>query len=393
MDPIILAQLGLLDNNIYSIVASFVIFLLLFLLYPRMMLSQIMWKLEKIAIELEGMSEKSKIFMLKEISKNPDKKTRDSVSRFFEFFFIQPVSLDPLGSVQRFDHIITAQKDRFKYFVNQVAPDADEEKKANIMMGFAAGIALYDLTKIVRHFIELVRKNKSFQIAMILQMQMPMIESIAKSLYKGNRALAKGNPIGDGIGPLVAATLLGNQKTTEIEEDIVMGKAVVEGRNLFVLKAKGPGGRIGAPGKAVEKIINTVKISRVISVDAAAKLEGEKTGSIAEGVGVAMGGPGVERSYIENVVVKKNVPLDSIIVKMSQEEAITPMKKSIKDAVPEVLETIKRNVMMAKKGDNIVLVGVGNTSGVGNSKKDAKETDEWVEKNHKRLESLKKKKK
>lgn len=364
----------------------FLIFMMFF--YPRFMVSQIMWKLEKSARELELLSSKARKIVTKEITDNPDKTVKDSIERFFEFFIISPVQLDTYGIVGKLDHILKNQKDRFSYFVGQIAPDASPEKKANIEMGLAGGIAVYEISKIVRHYVELVRKTKSIQIAMILQMQMPLIERMAIAMYKGTNTLVKGMPIGDGLGPLVVADLIGSSKVKEIEEGIIMAETKLDGRNVFVMKAKGPGGRIGYPGKAVEKIVKEHKISRVITVDAAAKLEGEKTGSLAEGVGVAMGGPGVERSYIENVVVKKNIPLDSIVIKMSQEEAIMPMRKSIKDAIPKVRESIKRSMERTKKGDSIIIVGVGNTSGVGNSKKDNEKTKKWVDEHDKKLKRM-----
>jgi hypothetical protein len=364
----------------------FLLFMIFF--YPRFMVSQIMWKLEKSARELESLSSKAKRIVVGEITKKPDKVLRDSVDRFFEFFVITPVSLDPFGIVGKFDHILQNQRERFRYFVRQVAPEADPEKRASLEMGLAGGIAVHEIAKIVRHYVELVRKTKSIQIAMILQMQMPLIERIARAMFRGTNALSKGNPIGDGLGPLVVAELIGDSKTEGIEEEIVMANIRLDGREVFALKATGPGGRIGRPGKAVEKVICKNKIARVITIDAAAKLEGEKTGSIAEGVGVAMGGPGVERSYIEDIVVKKNIPLDSIIVKMSQEEAIMPMRKAIKDSLPAVRESIKRSLERTKRGDKIIIVGVGNTSGIGDSGKDALKVGKWVDSYERRLKRM-----
>jgi len=361
-----------------------------FFFYPRLMLSQIMWKLERTAEELESMSRDAKKFITLEISKKPDKKLKDSVSRFFEFFVITPVSLDPFGIVKKFDLIIQNEKQRFSYFVDQVSPGMEKEKKANIQMGLAGGIEMHMIAKIVRHYVEIIKQTKSYQIALMIQMQLPLVERIAKAVLKGTKTLARGEPVGDGVGPLVIAKLMDN-KTEEIEEDLLMSKVKIEGRNCFVMKAKGPGGRLGRPGKGVEKIMKKNKISRIITIDAAAKLEGEKTGSIAEGVGVAMGGPGVERSYIEDVAIKNNVPLDSIIVKMRPEEAIMPMRKAVKDAVPGVMDSLKDSLNRSKKGDNVIIVGVGNTSGVGNSKKEAKKTDEWVEKHEKKIKAMKKK--
>jgi hypothetical protein len=375
----ILSQLIGAGDNWTSWLFFLVFWGIFFFFYPRLMLTQIMWKIERTAEEFEAMADETKKFMVLQVSKNPDKKLRDSVANFFEFFAITPVSLDPYGIVKKFELVIQNEKERFHYFVNQVAPDADPERKANIEMGFAGGIEMYTIAKIVRHYVELIKETKSYQIALIIQMQLPLIEKIAKAVYEGTKSLARGEPVGDGLGPLVIATLMGDKKSEEIEEDIIMTEVAIDGRKCFVMKARGPGGRLGRPGKAVEKIMKKHKIARIITIDAAAKLEGEKTGSIAEGVGVAMGGPGVERSYIEDIAVRTSTPLDSVIVKMKSEEAILPMKKEIKDAVPLAIDRVKEALKRTKKGESVIIVGVGNTSGVGNNAKAAKEAAKWID--------------
>ena len=68
-----------------------------------------------------------------------------------------------------------------------------------------------------------------------------------------------------------------------------------------------------------------------------------------------------------------------------------PMRKSIKDAYPQVLESIKRSLARTRKGDKVLIVGVGNSSGVGNCQKELKELEDWVNKHERKM--LKKKKK
>lgn len=378
-------------GDLVSWLVSITFFMVFFMFYPRIMLSQMMWKLEASARKLERMSLQSRKFLMREISKRPNSVVKESVDRFFEFFAIEPVSLDPYGIVKKLDHLIKNENDRFRYFVNQVAPKLGEEKKANIQMGMAGGIQLHMVAKIVRHFVEMIKKTKSYQIAMIIQMQLPLIEKMAQALSDGTRSLARGEPIGDGIGPWIVANLSENQKTREIEEDIILAEKVIDGRKAFLLRAKGPGGRVGYPGKAVEKLMKKNRIARIITIDAAAKLEGEATGSIAEGVGVAMGGPGTERSYIEDAAVKQDIPIDSIIVKMSSEEAIQPMRKTMIKSLPKVKDSIKRSISRTKKGDKVIIVGVGNSSGIGTGRADAEKTARWVEKYERKLKTKKKK--
>ncbi len=381
-------------GDFFSWIAWFVLLMVFFMFYPRMMIGQIMWKIERSAVLIEKMAAESKKIVTRNITKKPTKELKEAIDRFYEFFSTGPVDLDPNGIIKKWDYVVREQKDRFTQFVNKVAPSLDKEKKANTEMGFAAGITLYDVAKIVRHFVELAKKTKNLQIAMIIQMQLPLIERISKSLFVGTKALSAGQPIGDALGPLVAADLIGKSPVKEIEEDIVVAKIKLKNRDVFVMKSKGPGGRLGYPGKAVQKLVAKNKIAKIITIDAAAKLEGEKTGGVAEGIGVAMGGIGVERSYIEDIAVQKNIPIDSVIVKMSQEEAIMPMRKSIKDALPKVRESIDRFISSTKsKTGPILIVGVGNTSGVGNNKTSAEEAAKWINNHEKELKAKQKGKK
>jgi hypothetical protein len=351
-----------------------------------------MMKLEQSAAELDRMALKAENEVVKKL-KNVDKKTKKSIKRFLEFYAIPPVNLDPYGIVKKYDHILTLEKERFNYFVSQIAPEADSEERARIVMGLSGAIELNMIRKIVRHYVELIKKTKSINLAFIIQMQLPFIERIAKSLLKGTEALANGWPIGDSVGPYVAASMIGDVKPMEADEETIVVRKKYKDRELIIIKAKGPGGRTGNPGKVLEKIAQKEKIAKIITVDAAAKLEGERTGEVAEGVGVAMGGVGVERYEIEEVAVKNKIPLDSIIIKMSQEEAIMPMPKDVLSAVPEAIELVHEAIERTKQKGKIVIIGVGNTSGVGNNAKGLDKTDEVIKYNIKRMELEEKAKK
>jgi hypothetical protein len=357
------------------------------------MVTQIIFKLEKSAEMFENMTDKAKKTVLKKISKKPDSKIKRSVNSFMEFFVISPVSLDPYGIVKKIELLTDQEKDRFKYFVNQVAPKLDSEKKANLMMGLSGAISLYMITKIVRHYVELIKKTKSANLAMIIQMQLPLIERIAKALLHGTEALSNGWPIGDGIGAYNAARLMDDYEVSKVDDETVVSYKKYKNRDIVLMKAKGPGGRTGNPGKVVEEIAKKVKIAKIITIDAALKLEGEKTGTTAEGVGVAIGGTGVEKAYIENVAIKQNLPLDSIIIKMSEEEAITQMRKAILESVPSVTEALDAAIDRTKEKGKIIIVGVGNTSGISNYKKDVEKNKEVIKQNIRIMKARAKKRK
>jgi len=357
------------------------------------MVQQILFRLEKSAELLERMSSRAENYVTKKISKKRDKKIIHSIKNFLEFFVITPVNLDPYGIVKKFEHLVNLEKDRFNYFVKQVAPKLNKEEQANLIMGLSGAMSLYQIAKILRHYVELIKKTKSQILAMSLQMQLPLIERMAKALLIGTEALSNGWPVGDTIGAYVVADLIGNSKVREVDDETLVCRKKYRKRDIVIVKAKGPGGRTGNPGRIVEKICEKEKIAKIITIDAALKLEGEKTGTIAEGVGVAIGGIGTDKSFIEDVAVKKNLPLDTIIIKMSQEEAIMPMKKSIIGSLPNVMQTLNETIDRTKEKGKIIIVGVGNTSGVGNSKKDAEKAKEIIDKNIRKMKARAKKKK
>lgn len=386
-------NLSLFPTDSLSQLINILLWVVFLIFYPKLMVTQVMLQLENSTEKLEEMSKKAEGIVLNKISKKPDKKLKKQVGNFMEFFAITPVDLDPYGIVRKFDHIIKLEKDRFNYFASQVAPHLGKEEQANIVMGLSAAMSLYQITKIMRHFVELIKKTKSYNLALIIQMQLLMIERMAKALFKGTEALSYGWAIGDGIGPYVAANFIGDDKAEEVDEETIVSRRKYKGRDIIVMKAKGPGGRTGNPGKALENLSKKEKIAKIITIDAAAKLEGEKTGSTAEGIGVAMGGIGVERYQIEDVAVKNKIPLDSIIVKMSQEEAIMAMEKSVLEATPRVLEILDETIDRTKEKGILVVIGVGNTSGVGNNRKEAKKSEEEIRKIAAKIEKKEKEKK
>ncbi|MDI6798871.1 MAG: DUF1512 family protein [Candidatus Aenigmarchaeota archaeon] len=357
-----------------------ILFILLPLIQPRIYLAQALWRLEQSSTTLEEMTESGKKIVIKKISKKPRKELQNAINNFLEFFVITPVSLDPFGIMKKLEHLMILEEKRFKYFVKSIAPHLDVESQWDLIMGLSGAITLNQITKIVRHLTELVRKTKNWQLGMLYTMQLSLIESLAKALLKGTEALTNGWPIGDSIGNLVGAHLIGNAKTKEIEEDTLLARRKIKRKDVLIIKSKGPGGRLGKLGKAVEKLVKREKIAKIITVDAAAKLEGEKTGNIAEGVGVAVGGIGVDRAYIENIAVQKGIPLDSIVIKMSQEEAIQPMKAEILSASGKALRAVEDSIARTKERGKIIVVGVGNSSGIGNNKKDAEEAEKKVKK-------------
>ncbi|MGB9978493.1 DUF1512 family protein [Methanobacterium sp.] len=352
----------------FDIIGILVIVLLIFLI-PWIVRVRALSRVNRAVFELENMVHESKELLIK-ISKEKGKPVldpSDTIEGFMEFFVVPPVDIDPNGLVKRFEKILDLSEDRFKQMVREVAPLADAETKANIVMTLKATLAINEVAKQVKHNLELGKKG-NLQILLMLQMTMPLIMRIVKAQFEGAKTFSEGKPIGDGVGPIVAGLLMKDYKNeyiTEIE-DMFVAKKKMEERDLVIARAKGPGARVGRVGKAVKSILEKENIDKIITVDAAVKLEGEETGKVAQGIGVVIGGSGVDKWTIEEEIVKRDIELDAVIVKMSPEEAISNMNQKIADAAREAFEIVKKLIFNSPDNTNILIVGVGNSCGIKN---------------------------
>ena len=379
-------------GGVFDII-SFVLFIVLMFFFPKIMLYQILSLLNSKAASYEEMTTKAQKIILKKIDKKTkltNKQLKASIDRVMETFVVEPDTIDPNGIAKKIRYITNRHDKKLELFVDDITEGFSKEYRKNLSASITHTIGLYQVTKIIKHYIELVKQTKNFQIGMILQMQLPFIDKEMKALYSSIPALINNIPVGDCIGPLYAANIIGDSKTEEIAEGTVVAKKKIKGKEIFILKADGPGANLGNIDEAIKKIVAKNKIDKIITIDASGALESEKTGSVAEGVGFAMGPRGAERFFAETFLTNKNIPVDGVIVKMKPEQALMPMKKEIKEALPLVDEAVWRSMKEVKK--KVIIVGVGLTVGVGNNKKAAEIAEKKIDDYNKKIEAESKKK-
>jgi len=360
-----------------SILIQTIYILLFFVLIffgQRIQLQLTLMELGNVIGQLDRMRKKGKdeaLNKLKHFSKND--KLEEIFNRVIDSFVIMPESMDPSGIIRKLEHIMDIRETRFINDVKKMISNEEVSESAIKTMSnmVEASMALNMLYKIALHYYLLAKKTNSYFIAAQLQMQAPLILSFAKAYLQAVYAFRDGAPVGDGIGPLVVNKFLENKEIVKKKEEYVKDTSLYEinymNRRIFIVKAKGPGGNVGKPGEAIKKVISRMKkeVKLVIMIDAALKLEGEKSGSIAEGVGAAIGGIGVEKFKIEEIVTKYNIPLYAIIIKMSLIEAISIMSKKIATVYNDVISRIERVIREeTKEGDTIIVAGIGNTVGI-----------------------------
>ena len=287
------------------------------------------------------------------------------IDRYLEYFTIMPVDLDPNGIIQKIRHTMRSREDYTRSQVKTISSEINSLEASKIENILEAVTTLHLLYKMVRHLYLTAKKQNNFPLILPLQMMMPFIMEEAEALKKAVPAFKQGQPIGDGIGPMIVGKMMLETEKRTAAFETVWSEKEFEGRKLYLMKAEGPSATVGRPGDALERIISENKPDAIIMVDAALKLEGEDSGTVSQGFGAAIGGIGTDRYQIEEVATKHKIPIYAIVIKQSIKEAITLMKKEIADSAEKVTlqihEMIKDNT---KPGQSVMVIGVGNTLGV-----------------------------
>jgi len=362
----LLGNLGTISQLLFT-----VLFIALFFGFgQKLQMRQFLWDIDKGLRRLDMFRNSAKDLTLKTVKDigKPSTDPGPQINVLMEQFLISPVDMDPAGIVGKIDHLLDVRDAKFKEDVRRIAPGADSSQVMNLENLVEASWALNTIYRIIRHFYLMGKKTNSIFIIIQLQALLPLIIQEAEAYLGAAKAFAEGQPIGDGIGPLVASRLMKDKEKRKVEKDVVVAETMMEDRRVIALKAEGPGGNVGKPGDAIKTIIeeNGGNVSVVVVVDAAVKFEGETSGEVSEGIGAAIGGVGTERFKIEQEATVHKIPVYAVIVKESLQEAITPMKKEIMEAGEKVIERIKTLILeRSKPGDTIIVAGIGNTIGIG----------------------------
>ena len=287
------------------------------------------------------------------------------LDRFFDYFTIMPVDIDPNGIIPKIHHLVRSREDTTRKQVKSMFSEISTLEITKVQNLLEIVTTLQLLHKIVRHLFLTAKKQNNYPLILPLQMMLPFIMEQAEALKDAIPAFKQAQPIGDGIGPLVVGGMMLNTKKQKAEFETVYSESEFNGRKLILLKAEGPYATVGRPGEATESLIEKLKPNIIIMVDAALKLEGEDTGSIAQGFGAAIGGIGTDRFKIEAVAAKYNIPILALVVRQSVKDAITLMNKEISDQTENVRSQVYEMITdNSNPNQTVLVIGVGNTMGV-----------------------------
>jgi len=296
---------------------------------------------------------------------SPNGDPTQKLDRFFDYFTVMPVDIDPNGIIPKIHHLVRSRDDTTRKQVKSMFSEINTLEVTKVQNLLEIVTTLQLLHKVVRHLFLTAKKQNNYPLILPLQMLLPFIMEQAEALKDAIPAFKKGQPIGDGIGPLVVGEMMLGTKKQNAEFETVYSESEFDGRKLILLKAEGPYATVGRPGEATESIVEKLKPDAIIMIDAALKLEGEDSGSVAQGFGAAIGGIGTDRFKIEAIAVKYDIPIFAIVVRQSVKEAITLMTKEISDQAENVKSQVYEMITdNSNPNQTVLVIGVGNTLGV-----------------------------
>ena len=342
--------------------------LILFVFYgQRIQLIITSGDIKKKLAKLDQYRNDSRDDLIQYIKKNltPKGDPVEKIDRFFDYFTIMPVDIDPNGIVPKIHRLVRSREDTTRKQVKSLFTEIDamEITKIQTLLEIVTTLQLFH--KIVRHLFLTAKKQNNYPLILPLQMMLPFIMEQADALRDAITVIKQGQPIGDGIGPLVVGEMMLDTKKQKAEFETVYGESEFKGRKLILLKAEGPYATVGRPGEATEFLVSKFKPNIIIMIDAALKFEGEESGTIAQGFGAAIGGIGTDRFKIEEIATKYDIPVFSIVIKQSVSDAITLMKKKIADQTDNIKNQVHEMITdNTSANQSVLVIGVGNTVGV-----------------------------
>ena len=355
------------DSNPFMMLIWFLPIILFVFYGQRIQLIITSREIKKKMSELEQFRNDSRNELINYIKQklSPNGDPTEKLDRFFDYFTIMPVDIDPNGIIPKIHHLVRSREDTTRKQVKSMFSEISTLEITKVQNLLEIVTTLQLLHKIVRHLFLTAKKQNNYPLILPLQMMLPFIMEQAEALKDAIPAFKQAQPIGDGIGPLVVGGMMLNTKKQKAEFETVYSESEFNGRKLILLKAEGPYATVGRPGEATESLIEKLKPNIIIMVDAALKLEGEDTGSIAQGFGAAIGGIGTDRFKIEAVAAKYNIPILALVVRQSVKDAITLMNKEISDQTENVRSQVYEMITdNSNPNQTVLVIGVGNTMGV-----------------------------
>ena len=195
---------------------------------------------------------------------SPNGDPTQKLDRFFDYFTIMPVDIDPNGMIPKIHHLVRSREDTTRKQVMSMFSEISTLEITKVQNLLEIVTTLQLLHRIVRHLFLTAKKQNNYPLILPLQMMLPFIMEQAEALKDAVPAFKQGQPIGDGIGPLVVGEMMLDTKKQKAEFETVYSESEFNDRKLILLKAEGPYATVGRPGEATESLVEKLKPNMII---------------------------------------------------------------------------------------------------------------------------------
>lgn len=316
---------------------------------------QTLKRLEKMEAELKELFERElgRLGALEE--------ARRTYDRISDFFVILPEESDPVGSIDRLKHILNVTRQQIEREVSLLTALGDEESKATIRQVFLEASRLSRVYKLVRHLYLTGVKSKNLAGVIQALSQLPFLEITAERSFNMLKCYLQEpkQPIGCGIGPLVARALIEGAEKVDVRGGAVVAERVLHGKRAVIIKPKGPGARTEEDaGEILLEEVRRLKNPSIVLVSAQPKLKGENSVAVVQGAGAAITYEPL-KFELESMAVRKKFPILSVLVKLSEEELSSRVNRHSQTLVEKALEVVENIVKTLN--EPIIIAGLGNS--------------------------------
>ena len=196
--------------------------IILFMFYgQKLQAYMILSEVSRSLIKLEKLKNDSRTQTINYINKNlnPNDKSTKKIDHLLEYFTIMPISTDPNGIIRKMEHILTVREDRMKKEIQKFNSSGNSLQISAAENMFEISAALNSIYKMTRHFYLIGKRTKSFFMLVQIQMILPIILEMSIALNEAMNTIKNHQPIGDGIGPMIASKFMIKGKKENIAKD------------------------------------------------------------------------------------------------------------------------------------------------------------------------------
>ena len=202
---------GFSDDSNPLLMLVWILPIILFVFYgQRIQLQVTSGEIKKGIKKLDAYRIEARAELIEYVKKNmnPNEDPTKKIDRFLDYFTIMPVDMDPNGIVDKVRHTVRAREDYSRNHVKSISPEIDEIELSKIITLLEIATSLHMIYKIINHMYLTAKKQNNYPLILPLQMILPFIMEEAEAITKAIPAFKLGQPVGDGIGPMVVGRMM-----------------------------------------------------------------------------------------------------------------------------------------------------------------------------------------